>query len=222
VGTPQIATPAIRVAVVEDIPLFRQMIIQSIEGHPALELVAATAGVSEARTVIPPAAPDVLLLDLHLPDGSGFKLGLELRGRLPQLRVIVLSEHVRPQVLHSLATEEKGHWSYLIKANVASPRALGDAVLAASQHSIVDPEVRRPLDPVETRLALLTDMQRQILELVAAGHSNASIAQQLHVSVKTLERNLSQAYTRLEVLGDASANARVQAAAIFLGHKRNT
>lgn len=202
----------------EDIPLFRQIIVQSIEHDDALALVAAAGSVHEARTTIPRTQPEVLLLDLHLPDGSGFKLGLELRRVIPNLRIIVLSEHVRPQILHSLPAEERSHWSYIVKANVGSAEALTRAIRAASAHSIIDPQVRGPIDPIETRLSLLSDSQREILELVAAGYSNAAIARELHMSLKSVERHLSQAYSNLDVLGDADANARVQAAVLFLTH----
>ena len=67
----------LRVAIVEDVPLFREVIVSAIADDPGFVVATTAASVHEARTVVPRSEPDLLLLDLNLPDGVGFELGLE-------------------------------------------------------------------------------------------------------------------------------------------------
>ena len=209
------ATP-LRVAVVEDVPLFRDVIVSAIEEDAGFTLVGVAATAHEARTVLPAAAPDLLLLDLNLPDGFGFEVGLELRRALPELRIVILSEHVRPQVLTALPPEESHAWSYLLKTGISSRAELLDALRRAMRRTVVDARVRESASTHDLRLELLTDRQREILSLVAAGYSNAAIAERLYMSTKSVEYHLTQVYAQLELLGDAAGNSRVQAAVLYL------
>lgn len=207
---------ALRVAVVEDVPLFRQTLQQAIDEDDTVELVACVGTCDEARTVIPSCAPDVVLLDLHLQDGFGFDVGIHLRRVLPELRVVILSEHVRPQVLESLAPEERACWSYLLKTGVSSRAALIGAIHEARRRTIVDSRVRGSQPTAQSlRLALLSDQQRQILALVASGLSNQAIGEAVHLSPKSVEYHLTQIYQTLDVSYDASANPRVRAAVMY-------
>lgn len=210
------SSAAIRVAIVEDVPLFRDVLAQAIASDPGLELVRTAASAHEALTVIAPAAPDVLLLDLNLPDGFGFEVGLELRRALPHLRVIILSEHVRPQVLGALPPDERPYWSYLLKTGISSRDELVGAIRTSTQHTLVDTRVRESASMEDVRLELLSDRQREILALVASGMSNSAIAERLHMSTKSVEYHLTQVYAQLNLLGDASSNNRVQAAVRYL------
>ena len=135
---------------------------------------------------------------------------------LPALRVVDLSEHVRPQVLTALPSDEAPYWSYLLKTGVSSRTALLEALRAAMRSTLVDARVRGSAEDRDVRLDLLTDRQREILALVAAGYSNAAIAERLFMSTKSVEYHLTQVYGQLELLGDGSANSRVQAAVLYL------
>lgn len=208
--------PAVRVALLEDVPLFRQMIEQVIEEDDATVLCASASTCHQALTIIPPSEPDVALLDLSLPDGFGFDVGVQLRHRLPDLRVVILSEHVRPKVLAALPTTERPFWSYLLKTGVASREALLEAIHSALQRPLVDDRVReQPVTQAELRMELLSDRQREILALVAAGMSNTAIAQRLFMSPKSVEYHLTHIYAQLQVSTDSTANARVQAAVMY-------
>lgn len=201
---------------VEDVPLFRQLLEQVINEDESVELCASAATCNQARTVIAPSSPDVVLLDLHLPDGFGFDVGIELRRTLPDLRVVILSEHVRPQVLESLPESEQPYWSYLLKTGVSSPTALIEAIQQARRRTIVDRRVRGSQPSAsEIRMGLLTDQQRQILALVAAGLSNQAIGEAVRLSAKSVEYHLTQIYQALDVASDASANPRVRAAVMY-------
>ena len=208
----------VRVALLEDVPLFRQVIEQVLQDDPSITLCASAATCHQALTIIPPAAPDVVLLDLFLPDGFGFDVGVQLRHQLPDLRVVILSEHVRPKVLTALPEAERPYWSYLLKTGVSSREALLTAVHASLERSLVDDDVRnRGISQDELRMELLSERQREILALVAAGMSNSAIAQRLYMSPKSVEYHLTQIYAQLQVSTDSTVNARVQAAMLYHG-----
>ena len=201
---------------VEDVPLFRQLLEETIQDEPSLLLCASAGSCSHARTVVPPSAADVLLLDLHLPDGFGFDVGLQIRRELPDLSVVVLSEHVRPQVRESLPPEERSHWSYLLKTGVSSRLDLVAAIRGSRTRALIDSRVKdASVGARERRIDLLSDQQRQVLSLVAAGMSNQAIAQATHLAPKSVEYHLTQIYQQLDVTPDAGANSRVQAAVIY-------
>lgn len=206
----------IRVALLEDVPLFRQVIEQVLEQDQLTEVVASAGTGHQALTVFPAAKPDVALLDLFLPDAFGFDIGVQLRKHLPDLHIIILSEHVRPKVLAALPNDERPYWSYLLKTGVSSRAALLEAIQGCLNRSLVDEQVReQPLSSNELRMDTLSERQREILALVASGMSNTAIAQKLFMSPKSVEYHLTQIYSQLQVATDASANARVQAAMIY-------
>ena len=203
-------------AVLEDVPLFRELLEEAIATAEGVTLCASASTCVQARTVIPRSAPDVVLLDLHLPDGFGFDVGLHLRRELADLRVIVLSEHVRPQVLESLPASEQPFWSYLLKTGVSSRDELIGAIRASRERSQVDSRVRTAqAGASEIRMGLLSDQQRQILAYVASGMSNHGIAEAMFLSPKSVEYHLTQIYQQLDVTTDSSANPRVQAAMLY-------
>lgn len=201
--------------------MFRQVIEQVLEQDAVTELVASAGTGHQALTVFPTVRPDVALLDLFLPDGFGFDIGVLLRKQLPDLRIIILSEHVRPKVLSALPGSERPFWSYLLKSGLSSRAALLEAIQACLNRSVVDDQVRaQPLSSDDLSLDMLSDRQREILALVASGMSNTAIAQRLFMSPKSVEYHLTQIYSQLQVATDASANARVQAAMIYAKQER--
>jgi DNA-binding NarL/FixJ family response regulator len=207
----------IRVALLEDVPLFRQIMEQTLEQAPGMELCASASTCHQALTVIPPSGADIAVLDLFLPDGSGFDVGVSLRRELPEVRIVILSEHVQPRVLASLSESERQSWSYLLKTKVSSGEELLGSIRSAMRYSVVDKGVtERSVDPATLRLELLSEQQREILTFVAAGLSNGAIAERMHLSAKSVEYHLTQIYSLLHVSTDREANPRVQAAALFL------
>lgn len=209
-------SPPIRVALLEDVPLFRQVVEQGLERDPLTDFVASAGTCHQALTVFPNARPDVAVLDLYLPDGFGFDVGVQLRKQLPTLHILVLSEHVRPKVLAALPDAERPFWSYLLKTSVSSRAALVEAIQGCLNRSMVDAQVRdEPTSVHAIRMDMLSERQREILALVASGMSNTAIAAKLSMAPKSIEYHLTQIYSQLQVTTDGSANARVQAAMIY-------
>lgn len=212
----------VRVALLEDVPLFRQVIEQVLTSSPSVELCASAATCHQAATIFPSAGPDVALLDLYLPDGQGFDVGVQLRRQMPSLHVIILSEHVRPRLLAALPEAERPYWSYLLKTGVSSRETLLNAIHECRSRPLVDDSVRElPVTHRELRMQMLSDRQREILALVAAGLSNTAIAERLFMSPKSIEYHLTQIYAQLQVATDATANARVQAAVLYADQDRD-
>lgn len=203
----------IRVAIVEDVPLFRRILTDILEESEELELVATAATVRQATTLIPNAEPEVLLLDLNLPDGHGFDLGVGLRRELPEMRIVILSDHVRPEVLSMLPAGESPWWSYVLKSGINGPDDLISVIRATKPR--IDEAVRKAQGNEDVALQLLSERQRQILALVAAGYSNTAIAESLCIQPKSVEFHLTQIYTVLRLKDDGTRNVRVQAAVRF-------
>ena len=211
----------IRVALLEDVPLLRKVIEQVVSENEQMEMVASAGTGHKAVTVFPAAKPDVALLDLFLPDGFGFDFGLQLRVQLPDLHIIILSEHVKPKVLQALPEAERPYWSYLLKTGVSSRQVLTDAIKGCLNRSLMDEQVREKKVNLEGfHLEMLSNQQREILSLVAAGMSNAAIAQKLFIAPKSVEYHLTQIYSQLKVAPDATTNARLRAAMIFAQQER--
>lgn len=219
---PTMAKEQIRVALLEDVPLFRQLIEQVLTADPDIEVCATAATTHQALTIFPSAEPTVAMLDLFLPDGFGFDVGVQLRKAMPELHIIILSEHVRPKILSALPESERPYWSYLLKTGVSSREALLEAIRGCLTRPLVDERVReKPVTAVDLRMETLSDRQREILALVASGMSNTAIAQKLFMSPKSVEYHLTQIYAQLQVNTDASGNARVQAAMIYVDKERD-
>lgn len=180
----------ISVAIVEDHPLFREGLAQSVEDDDALELVGAFASVSTFEANTKPI--DVLLLDLHLPDGEGAACVARLRERATAILVISASAD-RESVISAIAAGARG---YLTKAADADEirRAIcmvaeGDAYVSPqlAEFLLRDARSTRPKDSFA-----LTDREREILKLVAEGETDADIARHLFISISTVRSHLDR------------------------------
>jgi DNA-binding NarL/FixJ family response regulator len=196
----------IRVVVVDDHHLVRQGIRALLEKSEDVDVVGEAADGREAIDLVERLLPDVLVMDVAMPRLNG----IEAAGRIHALgvptRVIILSMYsdrslVR-QALH------KGAVGYLLKRSVAEELVL--AVRAASRGEVfLSPEVSRSVvndllatsaAPVESGpLDRLTAREREVLQLIAEGHTNRSIAQMLGLSIKTIEKHRSSLMTKLDI-----------------------
>lgn len=174
----------------------------------------------QALADIPRLSPDVLLLDLDLGKGrSGIELGLALWERLPDLGILVLSNHVEVSYLAALPEQEGRGWSYLIKKSVTDLEALARAIRGTAKGFVVlDPEIARTLGkhlPPD-----ISAREREVMELLAQGYSNATMASRLCVSEKTVEIHVSSLYKRLGIdTRDHRIHPRVRAAALCLQNR---
>ncbi len=193
----------IRVFVVDDHPVVREGVSMLAASAPDLEVVGKAASGAEALARVAAAAPDVVLLDLDLGAEDGAALVPELLLRAPRARVLVLTG-VRTQPRHEAAVlagarglvrkEEAAEVILRAIRHVHAgelwfPRTLLDAALQRSRAS-----ARGAAAPDQ-----LTERERALVTLVAAGHRNAEIARRLHLSEKTVRNQLSAVYAKLGV-----------------------
>ncbi|RBY90098.1 DNA-binding response regulator [Blastococcus sp. TBT05-19] len=201
----------IRVLVVDDHQVFAGSLAHALGSEADLLVVGQAASLAEARKLITSAAPDVVLLDHRLPDGDGVTAIAGLHGLRPSAQIVVLTATASDRVL--VAAMEAGAAGFIAKTQplddvVAGVRsaAQGESVVSAKLLNRLLPRLRRQGGG---RGAELTEREREILDLLATGLSNADIAQQLTISVHTVRNHVANlsaklgAHSKLEVLSIA-------------------
>jgi DNA-binding NarL/FixJ family response regulator len=194
----------LRVLVVDDHPIWRDGVARDLEA--AGMSVCGTAGdVAQAVRVATATRPDVVLLDLHLPDGSGVEVARALAGLEPPPRVLVLSASgERQDVLDALTAGATG---YLVKSasseelvDAVRRVARGDAVFTPGLAGLVLGEYRRLATAApEASSPQLTDRETEILRLVAKGLTYPQIADRLVLSVRTVQNHVQNTLTKLQL-----------------------
>jgi DNA-binding NarL/FixJ family response regulator len=203
----------LRVAVVEDQPLYRAMLARTLDAHDRFRVVAAVGTVAEARTALAAVPVDVAILDIDLPDGNGIALGVQLRRSQPGLGILLLSAHDAMDLLLDLPRDVSHGWGYLSKVSSTSEALLAEAVVAASRgQTVLDPVLVAGMRPRRgSDVARLTDRQFEVLRLLAQGLSNAGIAERLSITEKSVQNHVNAIYATLDIDLDREHNPRVRA-----------
>ena len=173
----------IRVAIVDDHRLVREGLTRLLDAEDDIHVVGACATGEEAAALVDESGPDVLLLDLALPDVDGLSLIGTIRVRSPETRVLVLSMHSEAE--YAASAVDRGA-SGLIGKDSSSEILLGAIRAVAAGEAI----------PVE---GALTTREREVLDRVTAGLSNAEIADALAISVKTVEGHCERLMEKLDI-----------------------
>ena len=216
------AVAPIRVAVVEDQQLFRDLLVSSLGDSPEIEIVGQAATVREARDLIQPGTVDVAILDVELPDGNGLGLGISLKRQDPQLGIVTLSVLDLLEPYLGIPADERGTWSYLSKSSAVSVESLIDVLKrTASGESVIDPALLQRSTPRPgSTVANLTNRQYEVLRMVARGLSNQSIADNLGIAANSVVNHLSAIYSTLGIAD--GQNARVSATLEFLANTQRS
>lgn len=167
--------------------------------------------------------PDVVVVDLRMPPGfsaEGIEAAVEIRGFAPAVGVMVLSQYVEAHHALRLMTEFDGGVGYLLKDRVSELDSFGvDLRKVARGETVIDPELvarlvarRRERDP----LGDLTARERAVLALMAQGLTNAAVAGELHLAVKTVEAHVRAIFSKLGLGDDTREHRRVLAVLSFL------
>jgi DNA-binding NarL/FixJ family response regulator len=201
----------VRVLVVDDHEVLASSLSMVLDDEPDLKSVGVAGTLEKARAMIATTAPDVILLDHRLPDGDGVAAIGELRALRPSAQIVVLTASAADHVL--VAAIEAGAAGFVSKSR--SLDELTAAVrAAASGESVISPEMLARLLPRLQRNGRprhndLTEREREVLDLLADGLSNAAIAERLFVSVHTVRNHIANlsaklgAHSKLEVLSIA-------------------
>lgn len=194
-----------RVVVVDDHPMWRDGVRTDLEAEGDLLVVGEAGTVAEATTTVTRHRPDLVLLDLHLPDGSGGDLIGPLLSRLPELRILVLSASAEEGDV--LAAVKAGATGYLLKSatgealRAAARQALaGEPVFSPSLAALVLGEFRRMATAGTTDDATgLTPRETEILRYVAKGYPYREIADRLVLSVRTVQNHVQNILRKLQM-----------------------
>jgi two-component system nitrate/nitrite response regulator NarL len=204
------STP-VRVLLADDHPVYRDGLARALRQRAELEIVAEAANGSEALDAVRRLDPDVVVLDLQLPELDGMAVLDAIQREHRRTRGVVLSAYDDSgRVYRSIAS---GARAYLTKTAPAS--AIGDAVLAVARgESVFPPEIQAGLAS-EIRMRrdladrpLLSARELDVLRLAADGLSAADIGTQLHLSTATVKSHLQHVYEKLEVSDRAAAVAQ--------------
>jgi DNA-binding NarL/FixJ family response regulator len=210
----------VRVLLVEDEDLYRDLLRVVLSQKPRLTVVGAFADGESALSEAATLAPDVAILDIELGGSmNGVQLGLLLRRELPQLGIVLLSNHGDPEFISSLPREVMAGWSYLLKKSVSDVESLARAIEGAVAGFVVlDPQLVSRLQPRGgSKHSRLTPRQRAILALIAQGLTNAAIARQLVIAEKSVENQINAIYQELGIdRKDTSVQPRVKAVLTYL------
>lgn len=206
--------PVVRLGIVEDQPLFRNMLEMTLGSAPGIRVVAAVGTVAEAGTLLPPGRVDVVVMDIDLPDGNGISLGVTMCRRQPELAVLLLSAHDSMDLLLDLPGDVASGWSYLSKTSATTASALVCAVRAAARgETTLDPALLDRMKPrAGSAVARLTDRQYAVLRLLAQGLSNAGIGEKLKITEKSVQNHMNGIYAGLGIDANPVRNPRVSAA----------
>ncbi len=208
----------IRVMVVEDHPVFAEGLVSLFRDLPEVEVVGV-AGTGEAAVeLVEQVAPQVVLMDLHLPGISGIEATSRITQRHPEVAVLALTMLSDDETV--LAAIRAGARGYLLKeasgADIVRSLeavATGQVVFGASTGSqvlaVLSTQPARPRPIPE-----LTDRELEVLELVAAGLNNHAIAQRLVLSEKTVRNHVSNIFAKLHVTDRSAAVARARDAGL--------
>jgi DNA-binding NarL/FixJ family response regulator len=214
--------PRIRVLVGEDQPIFRDGLVHILQ-QAGFEVLGAVGDASELLAQIHAHVPDVVISDIQMPPGrtdDGLQAVLTARLSHPELGVLVLSQYLDSSYAFELVAGNARGVGYLLKEKVADSSTVIDAVnRVAAGGTVLDPDVvealvRRPRKsgPLDS----LTRRERVVLELIAQGLSNASIAIRLDVSTGAIERHVAHIYAKLELREGQGEHRRVLAVLEYL------
>lgn len=211
--------PPLRVLVVDDHPLFRFGVCTLLATDPWIEVVGEAAGGLHAVDAALTLAPDVVVMDLHLPDISGVNATRQIVNERPFTGVLVLT--ISDDSESVFAAMRAGARGYLLKD--AEPDEIIRAVHAvARREAIFGPDIATRVLSFFNTVAPsahpvfpeLTAREREVLALIASGHSNAAIAKALSLSPKTVRNHISSVFGKLRVAGRAEAIIRARDAGL--------
>ncbi|HEY2557786.1 MAG TPA: response regulator transcription factor [Diaminobutyricibacter sp.] len=211
------ADGSIRVFLVDDHEIVRRGIADLLEAEADLEVVGEAGTAAQARARIAATKPDVAVLDVRLPDGSGIDVCRDVRGTMPDVRCLILTAYDDDDALRAAVIA--GASGYVLK-DVRGGKLIESVRLAAAGKNLIDPVIASRVvsqlksttttDPLLDGLSL---RERQILALIADGLTNRQIGDRLTLAEKTVKNYVSSLLSKLGL------EHRTQAAILQVEHR---
>ena len=211
-----------RLVVADDEVLLRQGLTRLLETTD-VEVIASVGDASALKTAVAEYEPDAVIVDIKMPPthtDEGITAALEIRARHPNVAVLVLSHYLDSRYALRLLEHQEGSVGYLLKERVSDLAVLVDALRRVTEgECVVDPTIvarlmsrRTKSSPVE----LLSERERQVLSLMAQGHSNSGICEKLFLSPRTVEAHIGHIFAKLNLTDSADYHRRVRAVLMYL------
>jgi DNA-binding NarL/FixJ family response regulator len=217
---------ALRVVFADDNFLVREGIAALLAECPEVELVDTVGDPHSLMKSVAEQRPDAVLTDIRMPPthtNEGIDVAKRIRAKFPDTGVVVLSQYVEDDYALALLADGVAGLGYLLKERVSDldelVRALGEV---ARGRSVLDPQVveallaRRSSDALSP-LLLLTDREREVLQEMASGKNNATIAKRLYMSDRAVEKHIGSVFAKLGLNDEGEVNRRVMAVLAFYG-----
>lgn len=193
----------IKVGIVEDNKTLREGFETLLNRTAGFKCVCTCETVAEALTKIPKAEPDVVLMDIQLPDSTGVECTAKIKELMPKVHIVIVTVYEDSERIFQAL--RAGACGYLLKR--AQPEKIIDAIKEAQEGGVpMTPEIARKVigqfrQQATTRSEVenLTDREREVLELVMHGHANKAIADRLGVTVAAVKFHLQHIYEKLHV-----------------------
>jgi two-component system response regulator DevR len=194
------ALASVRVFLVDDHEVVRRGVAEVLEDDPGITVAGEAGSMAEALVRVPAVRPDVVVIDMRLPDGDGADLCRGLRERVPELRCLVLTSYSEQDAFD--AAVRAGASGFLLK-QVRGPALVSAVRTVAAGGTMFDdiaPVVtrrRRPAAAGGDRLGLLTDQERTVLRLIGQGLTNRQIGERMGLAEKTVKNYTSHLLAKL-------------------------
>jgi DNA-binding NarL/FixJ family response regulator len=212
----------VRVLIAEDHVLLRDGLTRMLTAY-GFEVTAVVSDGADLEAQLVAVRPDIAVVDVRLPPtftDEGLRAAIAARRAIPGLPILVLSQYVERLYARELLADRAGAVGYLLKDRVGEVRQFVDAVRqVAAGATVVDPDVVARLMHRRDALTLLTARERDVLRLMAEGHSNATVAERLVITEKSVSNLINTLFAKLDLPPSTSHHRRVIAVLTYLDHR---
>jgi DNA-binding NarL/FixJ family response regulator len=211
-----------RIVIAEDMTLLREGLTRLL-AEAGFDILGGTGDLPGLLELVDRTAPDAALIDIKMPPtftDEGLQAATIIRQRYPRTAVLLLSSYLESRYASALLENHPASCGYLLKERVYDVAVLGDALRRVEAgECVIDPAIisqllgrRRKRGPLDE----LTDREREILSLMAEGHSNQAICSRLVISPRTVESHVRTVFMKLGLADSADSSRRVLAVLAFL------
>ncbi len=216
----------IRVVLAEDSYIVREGVRSLIDLQDGIELVDSCGDLPGLIASVEEHRPDVVITDIRMPPDQtdeGVRAAQWMREEHPEVGVVVLSQYVEETYAVQLFDQGSHGRAYLLKERLGDVEELVDAVRQVAQGgSVVDPAVVDSLIAARTRRSSpvdeLSPREREVLSHIARGSNNKTIAEQLVLSPRAVEKHINAIFAKLGIAEEADSHHRVRAVLLYMAH----